>query len=60
MYDTVCTRICDSARLIPLWVRAGISGERLWVELRKILAGNYVNDLMAVAIRLGLAPCVGR
>lgn len=38
---------------------AGISGERLWVELKKILAGSYYKDLMCQIIDLGIAPFLG-
>lgn len=38
---------------------AGISGERIWVELKKILTGNHVNHLMHLSYRLGVAPYIG-
>ncbi|XP_012587551.1 PREDICTED: CCA tRNA nucleotidyltransferase 1, mitochondrial [Condylura cristata] len=38
---------------------AGISGERIWVELKKILAGNHVNHLVHLIYDLGVAPHVG-
>eukprot|EP00079_Xenopus_tropicalis_P034673 XP_017948444.1 PREDICTED: CCA tRNA nucleotidyltransferase 1, mitochondrial isoform X1 [Xenopus tropicalis] len=37
----------------------GISGERIWVELKKILEGNHVNHLMQIIYELGVAPHVG-
>ncbi|KAG8516844.1 CCA tRNA nucleotidyltransferase 1, mitochondrial, partial [Galemys pyrenaicus] len=38
---------------------AGISGERIWVELKKILVGNHVNHLIHLIYDLGVAPHVG-
>ncbi|XP_064483449.1 CCA tRNA nucleotidyltransferase 1, mitochondrial-like [Ornithodoros turicata] len=38
---------------------AGISGERLWTELKKILAGNYSKELVGRIIDLGIAPFLG-
>ncbi|XP_054990748.1 CCA tRNA nucleotidyltransferase 1, mitochondrial [Sorex araneus] len=38
---------------------AGISGERIWVELKKILVGNHVNHLMHLIYDLGVAPHIG-
>ncbi|NP_001082356.1 tRNA nucleotidyl transferase, CCA-adding, 1 S homeolog [Xenopus laevis] len=37
----------------------GISGERIWVELKKILEGNHVNHLIQIIYDLGVAPHVG-
>lgn len=37
----------------------GISGERIWVELKKILEGNHVNHLIQLVYQLGVAPHVG-
>ncbi|XP_053576901.1 CCA tRNA nucleotidyltransferase 1, mitochondrial [Bombina bombina] len=37
----------------------GISGERIWVELKKILEGNHVNHLVLTMYELGVAPHVG-
>lgn len=37
----------------------GISGERIWVELKKILEGNHVNHLIQLIYQLGVAPHVG-
>ncbi|XP_066453053.1 CCA tRNA nucleotidyltransferase 1, mitochondrial [Eleutherodactylus coqui] len=37
----------------------GISGERIWVELKKILEGNHINPLMQLIYQLGVAPYVG-
>ncbi|XP_054716084.1 CCA tRNA nucleotidyltransferase 1, mitochondrial-like [Uloborus diversus] len=36
-----------------------ISGERLWMELKKILAGNYAKEIMLKMISLGIAPHIG-
>jgi tRNA nucleotidyltransferase (CCA-adding enzyme) len=36
-----------------------ISGERLWMELRKILSGNFAADLTLRMISLGIGPYVG-
>lgn len=38
---------------------AGISGERIWVELKKILVGNHVNHLIHLIYDLGVAPHIG-
>ncbi|KAM8930978.1 CCA tRNA nucleotidyltransferase 1, mitochondrial [Pelodytes ibericus] len=38
---------------------SGISGERIWVELKKILEGNHVNHLIKIIYELGVAPHVG-
>ncbi|XP_053325169.1 CCA tRNA nucleotidyltransferase 1, mitochondrial [Spea bombifrons] len=38
---------------------SGISGERIWVELKKILEGNHVNHLIQIMYELGVAPHVG-
>ncbi|CAH2312679.1 CCA tRNA nucleotidyltransferase 1, mitochondrial [Pelobates cultripes] len=38
---------------------SGISGERIWVELKKILEGNHVNHLIQIIYELGVAPHVG-
>jgi len=38
---------------------AGISGERLWVELKKILTGNHVKELVLLMIELGVQKHVG-
>ncbi|CAH2247064.1 CCA tRNA nucleotidyltransferase 1, mitochondrial [Pelobates cultripes] len=35
---------------------SGISGERIWVELKKILEGNHVNHLIQIIYELGVAP----
>ncbi|XP_063797371.1 CCA tRNA nucleotidyltransferase 1, mitochondrial [Pseudophryne corroboree] len=37
----------------------GISGERIWVELKKILEGNHVNHLIQLMYELGVAPHTG-
>ncbi|KAM8758325.1 CCA tRNA nucleotidyltransferase 1, mitochondrial [Rhynchonycteris naso] len=38
---------------------AGISGERIWVELKKILGGNHVNHLLRLIYDLDVAPYIG-
>ncbi|KAF3828971.1 CCA tRNA nucleotidyltransferase 1, mitochondrial [Mirounga angustirostris] len=38
---------------------AGISGERIWVELKKILVGNHVNHLIHLLYDLDVAPYIG-
>ncbi|XP_010628249.1 CCA tRNA nucleotidyltransferase 1, mitochondrial isoform X3 [Fukomys damarensis] len=37
----------------------GISGERIWVEMKKILTGNHVNHLIHLMYDLGVAPYIG-
>ncbi|XP_072388602.1 CCA tRNA nucleotidyltransferase 1, mitochondrial [Diabrotica undecimpunctata] len=36
-----------------------ISGERIWMELKKILEGNFAGDLMKIMLENGLAPYIG-
>lgn len=38
---------------------AGVSGERIWVELKKILVGSHVNHLVHLLYNLDVAPYVG-
>ncbi|KAM9326330.1 CCA tRNA nucleotidyltransferase 1, mitochondrial [Gastrophryne carolinensis] len=38
---------------------SGISGERIWVELKKILEGRHITHLMQLIYDLGVAPHVG-
>ncbi|CAI9592045.1 unnamed protein product, partial [Staurois parvus] len=38
---------------------SGISGERIWVELKKTLEGRHVTHLMQLLYELGVAPHVG-
>ncbi|KAM5148412.1 CCA tRNA nucleotidyltransferase 1, mitochondrial [Mantella aurantiaca] len=38
---------------------SGISGERIWVELKKILEGRHVTHLMRLMYELGVAAHVG-
>ncbi|KAM4893943.1 CCA tRNA nucleotidyltransferase 1, mitochondrial [Sylvia borin] len=38
---------------------AGISGERIWVELKKILLGNHVNHLVQLMYELDIAQYIG-
>lgn len=37
----------------------GISGERLWVELKKILVGNFNRELVCRLVDLGVSPFLG-
>lgn len=39
---------------------AGISGERIWVELKKILLGNHVNHLVRLLYELDVAQYIGK
>lgn len=36
-----------------------ISGERIWMELKKILEGNFAGDIMEQIISLGIGPYIG-
>ncbi|VEN59329.1 unnamed protein product [Callosobruchus maculatus] len=36
-----------------------ISGERIWMELKKILEGNFAGDLMKTIVKCGIAPYIG-
>lgn len=36
-----------------------ISGERIWMELKKILAGKFADHLLLKMVELGLAPFIG-
>lgn len=36
-----------------------ISGERIWVELKQILEGNFAGDLMLTIIDVGIGPYIG-
>lgn len=38
---------------------AGVSGERIWVELKKVLVGNHVNHLIHLIYDLDVAPYIG-
>lgn len=38
---------------------ARISGERIWVELRKILQGNFAGELMMLIVECGLGEYIG-
>ncbi|XP_075405991.1 CCA tRNA nucleotidyltransferase 1, mitochondrial [Tenrec ecaudatus] len=38
---------------------AGISGERIWVELKKILVGNHIKHLVNLMYDLDVAPYIG-
>lgn len=37
----------------------GISGERLWMELRKILIGRFCPDVVTVMLECGIGPYIG-
>lgn len=39
---------------------AGISGERIWMELKKTLTGNYVNHLVQLMYELDVARYIGK
>ncbi|XP_034833936.1 CCA tRNA nucleotidyltransferase 1, mitochondrial [Maniola hyperantus] len=36
-----------------------VSGERIWMELKKILQGNYVGDLLKTMLKIGIGPYIG-
>ncbi|KAJ8977636.1 hypothetical protein NQ317_003614 [Molorchus minor] len=36
-----------------------VSGERIWIELKKILEGNFAGDLMITVVECGIAPYIG-
>ncbi|XP_076096550.1 CCA tRNA nucleotidyltransferase 1, mitochondrial-like [Mytilus galloprovincialis] len=36
-----------------------ISGERIWMELKKILCGNHARDILPTMLQLDLAPYMG-
>ena len=38
---------------------AAISGERIWVELKKMVVGNHADHLLEVMFELGLAQYIG-
>lgn len=38
---------------------AGISGERIWVELKKMLVGSHAGHLLELVYELGLAQYTG-
>ena len=45
----------------PLYVsNAGISGERIWMELRKIVCGRFNGPIMQTMLKLGLGPYMGK
>ena len=37
----------------------GISGERIWVEVKKILIGHHAAKIIRVMVECGLAPHIG-
>lgn len=37
-----------------------ISGERIWVELKKILQGNFAGELMTTVVNCGLSKFIGK
>lgn len=39
---------------------AGISGERIWFELKKTLVGNHVAHLVGLIYELDIAQYIGR
>lgn len=39
---------------------AQISGERIWVELKKIVVGNHAAHLLELMYQLGLAQYIGK
>lgn len=39
---------------------AGISGERIWVELKKILEGNHINHIIHLMYELDMAVYIGK
>ena len=39
---------------------AGISGERIWVELKKMLVGNHAAHLLELVYELGLVQYIGQ
>ncbi|CAG9860389.1 unnamed protein product [Phyllotreta striolata] len=38
---------------------ANISGERIWMELKQILEGNFAGDLLITMLESGLTPYIG-
>lgn len=38
---------------------AGISGERIWVELKKMVVGNHAGHLLELIYELGLPQYIG-
>ncbi len=38
---------------------SGVSGERIWVELKKILIGNHAASLVQVMLERGMAQVIG-
>lgn len=38
---------------------AGISGERIWVELKKMVVGNHAGHLLELIYELSLAQYIG-
>ena len=36
-----------------------VTGERIWMELKKILAGNHAVELLAQMVECGLSPHIG-
>ncbi|XP_072308020.1 CCA tRNA nucleotidyltransferase 1, mitochondrial isoform X2 [Eucyclogobius newberryi] len=38
---------------------AGIAGERIWVELKKLVVGNHAGPLLELLYKLGLAQYIG-
>ena len=38
---------------------SGVSGERIWIELKQILSSKHAGTLMETMIRLGMGPYIG-
>jgi len=38
---------------------AGISGERIWVEVKKIAIGRYADDIFRIMAELGVTNYIG-
>lgn len=37
-----------------------VSGERIWMELKKILEGNYAGDLLITIVHCDITPYIGK
>ena len=55
------SRVCHLKTHVHVlgFVVAGISGERVWMELKKILVGNYCPSLMRVMDNTGITQYMG-
>lgn len=38
---------------------SGVSGERIWIELKQILSSKHAGPLMEAMLRLGMGPHIG-